>query len=119
VLGTPRQVRNALAYVLLNARKHLGGKAAWAACIDPASSGAGSRAGAVAVRCLRTIHRPYPSPRPGCWLAVGSATASWTRARCLAAGEPHQGPRSSADRAEVGSRIARASLGPGGGAVSR
>ena len=42
VLRTPREVRNAIAYVLLNARRHLGkrGRAVSSfACIDPASSG--------------------------------------------------------------------------------
>jgi len=43
VLGTPREVRAALRYVLLNARKHAADGAAAAhdtrACIDPASSG--------------------------------------------------------------------------------
>jgi hypothetical protein len=37
VLRTPREVRNALAYVLLNLRKHFGQRAP--AGIDPASSG--------------------------------------------------------------------------------
>lgn len=39
VLSSPRQVRNALAYLLLNARKHLGERAPRRAAIDPASSG--------------------------------------------------------------------------------
>jgi len=42
VLRTPREVRNALAYVLLNARRHaakLGRRLSGAARIDPASSG--------------------------------------------------------------------------------
>ncbi len=38
VLGTPRQVRNALAYVLGNARKH--GEAIPPRCVDPCSSAA-------------------------------------------------------------------------------
>ena len=42
-LGTPREVRAALAYVLLNARKHAGQRAPTARdsafCVDPASSG--------------------------------------------------------------------------------
>lgn len=40
-LRTPREVRNALAYVLLNARKHaqrLGQRPSWTARVDPASS---------------------------------------------------------------------------------
>jgi len=41
VLRTPREVRNALAYVLLNARRHLAkrGRRLLAAAVDPASSG--------------------------------------------------------------------------------
>jgi hypothetical protein len=42
VLRTPREVRNALAYVLLNARRHaakLGRRLSIAPAIDPASSG--------------------------------------------------------------------------------
>jgi hypothetical protein len=39
VLKTPREVRNALAYVLLNGRRHAGHKAKQAATLDPASSG--------------------------------------------------------------------------------
>jgi REP element-mobilizing transposase RayT len=38
-LRTPREVRNALAYVLLNARRHLGRVASVVARVDPASSG--------------------------------------------------------------------------------
>jgi REP element-mobilizing transposase RayT len=38
-LRTPREVRNALRYVLLNARRHLGRRARTAAQVDPASSG--------------------------------------------------------------------------------
>jgi REP element-mobilizing transposase RayT len=40
VLRTPLEVRRALAYVLLNARKHLGRLAARVGRVDPASSGA-------------------------------------------------------------------------------
>jgi hypothetical protein len=41
VLRKPREVRNAIAYVLLNARRHLAknGRLPTAACVDPASSG--------------------------------------------------------------------------------
>jgi hypothetical protein len=39
LLSGPRQVRNALAYLLLNARKHLGARAPRRAVLDPASSG--------------------------------------------------------------------------------
>jgi REP element-mobilizing transposase RayT len=39
VLKTPREVRNALAYVLLNARRHAGRRAGKLGAVDPASSG--------------------------------------------------------------------------------
>ena len=39
VLKTPREVRHALAYVLLNARRHAGRRARRAGKLDPASSG--------------------------------------------------------------------------------
>ncbi len=39
VLKTPREVRNALAYVLLNARRHAGRRARKVGTADPASSG--------------------------------------------------------------------------------
>ncbi len=39
VLRTPREVRNALAYVLLNARRHAGRRAGVVGRVDPASSG--------------------------------------------------------------------------------
>src|SRR5512139_970300 len=39
VLRTPLEVRRALAYVVLNARKHLGRRAPRAGRVDPASSG--------------------------------------------------------------------------------
>ena len=38
-LRTPKEVRNALAYVLLNARRHLGRRAPRVGRVDPASSG--------------------------------------------------------------------------------
>jgi hypothetical protein len=39
VLKTPQEVRHALAYVLLNARRHAGRRASRAGKLDPASSG--------------------------------------------------------------------------------
>jgi REP element-mobilizing transposase RayT len=79
VLRTPREVRNAIAYVLLNARRHLA-KAGRAipcfASIDPASSGRwfeGWRIAAAPVHdprvALRSRLSPAASPRscrPGC-----------------------------------------------------
>jgi REP element-mobilizing transposase RayT len=52
VLRTPLEVRRALSYVLMNARKHLGARAPRVGMVDPASSGAwfdGGRAGAASV----------------------------------------------------------------------
>jgi REP element-mobilizing transposase RayT len=68
VLRTPREARNAIAYVLLNARRHLakrGGAMAGVARIDPASSGrwfAGWRTGAPA------SHDPPAVAMPRSWL---------------------------------------------------
>jgi len=67
VLRTPREVRNALAYVLMNARRHLakrGHGPAPHAEIDPASSGRwfdGWRGAAAS-------SRPAPVARPRTWL---------------------------------------------------
>jgi len=67
VLRTPREVRNALAYVLLNARRHLAkrGLRLAHAIIDPASSGRwfdGWRSGPV------TAHDPPAVSQPRTWL---------------------------------------------------
>jgi REP element-mobilizing transposase RayT len=66
VLKTPREVRRALAYVLLNARKHLGARAPRVGRIDPASSGAWAdvwRAGVVAL-----ARSPAPVAPARSWL---------------------------------------------------
>jgi hypothetical protein len=66
LLRTPLEVRRALAYVLLNARKHLGRFAPRAGAIDPASSGpwfGGWREGVAAV-----AERPPPVARARSWL---------------------------------------------------
>jgi REP element-mobilizing transposase RayT len=70
VLRTPREVRNALAYVLLNARRHLakaGRSVRGAARIDPASSGAWF---AGWIRGVLTPQRSEPCPvaEPCSWL---------------------------------------------------
>jgi REP element-mobilizing transposase RayT len=66
VLKTPRQVRNALAYVLLNARRHAGRRARRRGTVDPASSGRWFDG-------WRTHPAPAPDPpavaRPRTWLA--------------------------------------------------
>jgi len=66
VLKTPREVRGALAYVLLNARKHLGARAPRLGRVDPASSGPwfqGWRDGIVAL-----ARSPAPVARATTWL---------------------------------------------------
>jgi REP element-mobilizing transposase RayT len=66
VLETPSEVRRALAYVLLNARKHLGARAPRVGRIDPASSGrwfTGWREGIVAL-----ARSPAPVARARTWL---------------------------------------------------
>src|SRR5574338_55715 len=66
VLRTPLEVRRALAYVLMNARKHLGGRAARVGRVDPASSGTwftGWREGVVALALS-----PAPVARAVTWL---------------------------------------------------
>ena len=70
VLRTPREVRHALAYVLLNARRHLaklGRRLPAEPKIDPASSG---RWFAGWVRGVRTTHpgKPPPVASPHTWL---------------------------------------------------
>jgi hypothetical protein len=80
VLGTPREVRHAITYVLLNARRHAAKAGrqlrAWIARVDPASSG----------RWFDGWRTPQPRARdapavapPRTWLlAVG-----WRRHRLL------------------------------------
>jgi len=85
VLRSPREVRNALAYVLLNARRHLAkmGRRLPSAAIDPASSG----------RFFSGWNRrfqPAPSldpppvapPHTWCSASAGARTGCWTRRRC-------------------------------------
>src|SRR5574338_413019 len=81
VLRTPLEVRRALAYCLLNARKHLGARAPRVGRIDPASSGAwftGWRAGVVAV-----ARSPAPVARAVSWLL----RVGWRRHGLLDPGE--------------------------------
>jgi REP element-mobilizing transposase RayT len=66
VLKTPREAHRALAYVLLNARKHLGARAPRVGRVDPASSGrwfTGWREGIVAL-----ARSPAPVARATTWL---------------------------------------------------
>ena len=66
VLRTPLEVRRALAYVVLNARKHLGARARRVRRIDPASSGpwfSGWREGVVAL-----ARSPAPVAQALTWL---------------------------------------------------
>jgi hypothetical protein len=62
VLKTPREVRNALAYVLLNARRHAGKRARRSADVDPASSGRwfdGWRSRIAPARDAPAVARPH------------------------------------------------------------
>jgi hypothetical protein len=66
LLKTPLEVKRALAYVLLNARKHLGARAPRMGQVDPASSGRwfeGWREGVVAL-----ARSPAPVARATTWL---------------------------------------------------
>ncbi|HEX2483868.1 MAG TPA: transposase [Myxococcota bacterium] len=66
ILRTPREVRNALTYVLNNARKHLGARAPRNGSVDAASSGRwfhGWREGVVA-----SARSPAPIARARTWL---------------------------------------------------
>jgi REP element-mobilizing transposase RayT len=69
VLRTPREVRNALAYVLLNARRHLAkiGRRLPAAAIDPASSGRFFSGWNRRVHPETGLHDPPVAP-PHTWL---------------------------------------------------
>jgi hypothetical protein len=83
VLRTPREVRNALAYVLLNARRHaakLGRRLSMAPRIDPASSGrwfAGWRGAVTAARDAPAVAVPRT------WLLL----VGWLRAGRIDSGE--------------------------------
>jgi REP element-mobilizing transposase RayT len=87
VLETPREVRNALAYVLLNGRKHLAerlrrtGRRVWATPLDPASSARwfdGWREGAVPATALAAAGAPAVA-EPRTWLL----RAGWRHHRLL------------------------------------
>jgi hypothetical protein len=68
VLRTPREVRNALAYVLLNARRHLAKSRralSRAAVVDPASSGRWFRGWRVG---SQPSYEPCPVAAPHTWL---------------------------------------------------
>jgi len=76
VLRTPREVRNALAYVLLNARRHLaklGWKLQSVEAIDPASSGRWFNGWGR--RCEPPAHAPPTVAIPRTWLLA----AGWRR----------------------------------------
>jgi len=81
-LRTPQEVRRALAYVLLNFRKHLGAQPG----VDPRSSGLWFDGWTPSVSAL-VAQGPCPVARPRTWLgAVG-----WRRAG--GAIDPREGPR--------------------------
>ena len=83
VLRTPREVRNAIAYVLMNARRHaakLGRRLSREAGIDPASSGrwfAGWRSAVAAARDVPAVAEPRT------WLLL----VGWLRAGRIDPGE--------------------------------
>jgi hypothetical protein len=92
VLRTPREVRNAIAYVLLNARRHLaklGRPLPRVALIDPASSGRwfmGWRG------CMATAHDPAAVAEPRTWLL----RVGWRRAGLI---DPAKTPGKASRRA--------------------
>ncbi|HVN40942.1 MAG TPA: transposase [Myxococcota bacterium] len=88
-LRTPREVRNALAYVLLNVRKHWKQRTGSAPPLrlDQASSGAGSPAGLTeSRRCPHAGHRRSPSHAAGFCASAGAATVSSISLKCPGSG---------------------------------
>jgi REP element-mobilizing transposase RayT len=77
VLGTPRQVRNALAYVLCNARKHRVAPAV-SGWLDPLSSASSSRAGRRAWRASQRLGSRRCLER-GCCESAGDAAGCCVR----------------------------------------
>jgi len=90
ILRTPREVRNALAFVLLNARKHWKQRRGEAPPVrlDEASRGGGSRAGVGSppVRSPLAMREPdrarSRAPARGCSSRAGDVTDSSIRPRC-------------------------------------
>jgi REP element-mobilizing transposase RayT len=85
ILRTPREVRNALAYVLLNARRHLAKRRATVAAavrVDPASSGRWFDGWRVA---LARAHDPPAVAAPRTWLL----SFGWRRVGLIG---PHEVP---------------------------
>jgi len=83
ILRTPREVRNALRYVLLNARRH----GVRSAGIDPYSSGAWFDGWTRGTQRQPTA--PAPVARARTWLA----TVGWRRWRLIAPDDVPRGPR--------------------------
>jgi REP element-mobilizing transposase RayT len=75
ILGTPREVRNALSYVLNNVRKHLGMRASRVGTLDPARRGVGSPAGARASSRWRARRPRSLRHERGCCVSAGSVMA--------------------------------------------
>jgi hypothetical protein len=70
VLRTPREVRNAIAHVLLNARKHamqVRGVVCHSSAVDPASSGRWFDGWPEAIK---RSHDPPAVANPRCWLLI-------------------------------------------------
>jgi hypothetical protein len=98
-LGTPREVRNALVYVLQNAKKHLAqaGRPPGPRWVDPSSSGSwvdGWREPADKGRGIDPpwLHAPPPVASPSCWLL----RTGWRRDGLIGRDEVPRAPRSSA-----------------------
>jgi REP element-mobilizing transposase RayT len=86
-LGSPREVRNAIAYVLLNRRKH----AAWARGIDRCSSGRWFDGWARQAKAPAGPAAPSPLSAPRTWLA----SAGWRRCGLVTLDERPGGARGS------------------------
>ena len=82
VLRTPLEVRRALAYVVLNARKHLGRRAPRVAHIDPASSGPWFSGWRREWWRSRARPRRWRGQRAGSCASAGGNTGCLIRVRC-------------------------------------
>jgi hypothetical protein len=67
-LSRPRETRNAIAYVLLNGRRHLGARAPARGRVDPASSGRFFDGWLRAGEAVEAPGKPYPVAAPRSWL---------------------------------------------------
>ena len=91
-ISSPRQMRNALSYVLNNWRRHdedEGCEAAHRAMLDPYSTAIAFRGWREERFAVPPGYEPLPTPRPkpGCCASGGSATAASVRTKCPGASE--------------------------------